>query len=96
MEVPRRLRVTADTVRTWRRRFLERDPEGLCDDPRPRNPRKITGADVERVTVKRLRRGRRAPPTGPPDRWRRPPACHSRRSRGSGGPSPLLRTGRRR
>ncbi|SOD59572.1 Homeodomain-like domain-containing protein [Streptomyces zhaozhouensis] len=53
-EVSRRLRVTADTVRTWRRRFLERGPDGLCDDPRPGVPRKITDADVERVTVRTL------------------------------------------
>lgn len=50
----RRLRITPDTVRTWRRRFLERGPDGLCDDRRPGVPRKITDADVERVTVKTL------------------------------------------
>ncbi|MFC8015999.1 IS630 family transposase [Streptomyces cinereoruber] len=54
MEVSRRLRVTADTVRTWRRRFLERGLDRLCDDPRPGVPRKITDADVERVIVKTL------------------------------------------
>ncbi|MGV9557699.1 helix-turn-helix domain-containing protein [Streptomyces sp. NPDC003401] len=54
MEVSRRLRVSPDTVRTWRRRFLERGMDGLCDDPRPDVPRKITDADVERVIVKTL------------------------------------------
>ncbi|MFH9818532.1 IS630 family transposase [Streptomyces sp. NPDC017230] len=54
MEVSRRLRITPDTVRTWRRRFLERGLGGLCDDPRPGVPRKITDADVERVIVKTL------------------------------------------
>ncbi|MFE2336581.1 helix-turn-helix domain-containing protein [Streptomyces coelicoflavus] len=54
MEVSRRLRITPDTVRTWRRRFLERGLDGLCDDPRPGVPRKITDADVERVIVKTL------------------------------------------
>ncbi|WP_217131150.1 IS630 family transposase, partial [Streptomyces sp. AC558_RSS880] len=54
MEVSRRLRVSPDTVRTWRRRFLERGLDGLCDDPRPGVPRKITDADVERVIVKTL------------------------------------------
>ncbi|GAB1331993.1 IS630 family transposase [Streptomyces sennicomposti] len=54
MEVPRRLRVTADTVRTWRRRFLERGLDGLSDEPRPGVPRRITDADVERVIVKTL------------------------------------------
>ncbi|MEU4144681.1 IS630 family transposase [Streptomyces parvulus] len=52
MEVSRRLRTTPDTVRTWRRRFLERGLDGLCDDPRPGVPRKITDANVERVIVK--------------------------------------------
>ncbi len=54
MEVSRLLRVTADTVRTWRRRFLERGLDGLSDEPRPGVPRKITDADVERVIVKTL------------------------------------------
>ncbi|CAL9315792.1 IS630 family transposase ISMsm2 [Streptomyces sp. SudanB91_2054] len=54
MEVSRRLWITPDTVRTWRRRFLERGLDGLCDDPRPGVPRKITDADVERVIVKTL------------------------------------------
>lgn len=54
MEVSRRLRVTPDTVRTWRRRFLDRGLDGLCDEPRPGVPRKITDADVERVIVKTL------------------------------------------
>ncbi|NEE60650.1 IS630 family transposase, partial [Streptomyces sp. SID8455] len=54
MEVSRRLRVTPDTVRTWRRRFHERGLDGLSDEPRPGVPRKITDADVERVIVKTL------------------------------------------
>ncbi|MFF4948510.1 IS630 family transposase [Streptomyces chattanoogensis] len=54
MEVSRRLGVTADMVRTWRRRFLERGLDGLSDEPRPGVPRKITDADVERVIVKTL------------------------------------------
>ncbi|MGA5519330.1 IS630 family transposase [Streptomyces pseudogriseolus] len=54
MEVSRRLRISPDTVRTWRRRFLERGLDGLCDEPRPGVPRKITDADVERVVVKTL------------------------------------------
>ncbi|MFG2591269.1 helix-turn-helix domain-containing protein [Streptomyces sp. NPDC048438] len=52
--VPPWRRITPDPVRTWRRRFLERGPGGLCDDPRPGVPRKITDADVERVIVKTL------------------------------------------
>ncbi|WP_199820661.1 IS630 family transposase [Streptomyces sp. NRRL F-2664] len=53
-EVARRLGITTDTVRAWRRRFLERRLGGLCDEPRPGVPRKITDADVERVIVKTL------------------------------------------
>ncbi|WP_371593714.1 helix-turn-helix domain-containing protein [Streptomyces virginiae] len=35
------------TVRAWRRRFLERRLDGLCDEPRPGVPRKITDADIK-------------------------------------------------
>ncbi|WP_240802132.1 helix-turn-helix domain-containing protein [Streptomyces sp. A1136] len=31
MEVSRRLGITPDTVRTWRRCFIERGLDGLCD-----------------------------------------------------------------
>ncbi|WP_344309691.1 helix-turn-helix domain-containing protein, partial [Streptomyces turgidiscabies] len=54
MEVSRRLGASPDTVRTWRRRFLERGVDGLYDEPRPGAPRKITDADVERVIAKTL------------------------------------------
>ncbi|MFJ2766153.1 helix-turn-helix domain-containing protein, partial [Streptomyces prasinus] len=54
MEVSRRLSISPDTVRTWRRRFIERGLDGLSDEPRPGVPRKITDADVERVVVKTL------------------------------------------
>lgn len=53
-EVSRRLGIAPETVRTWRRQFLDRGLEGMCDDPRPGVPRKITDADVERVIVKTL------------------------------------------
>ncbi|MER7111773.1 IS630 family transposase [Streptomyces sp. NPDC000229] len=53
-EVARRLGITTDTVRAWRRRFLERRLDGLCDEPRSGVPRKITDADVERVIIKTL------------------------------------------
>ncbi len=53
-EVSRRLGVTADMVRTWRRRFLERGLDGLSDEPLPGVPRKITDTDVERVIIKTL------------------------------------------
>ncbi|MGW7292370.1 helix-turn-helix domain-containing protein [Streptomyces xiamenensis] len=54
LEMPRRLRITADTVRTWRRRFIERGLDGLCDELRPGVPRKITDADVQRFIVRTL------------------------------------------
>lgn len=67
MEVSHRLRVTADTVRIWQRRFLERGLAGLSDEPRPGIPRKITDVDVERVIV-HLRRSPRTRPTARPGR----------------------------
>ncbi|MEU7062879.1 IS630 family transposase [Streptomyces sp. NPDC046161] len=53
-EVSRRLGIAPETVRTWRRRFLDRGLEGMHDEPRPGVPRKMTDADVERVIVKTL------------------------------------------
>jgi transposase len=47
--VARALRVSRPTVATWRRRFAERGPDGLLDEPRPGAPRTIADADVERV-----------------------------------------------
>ena len=47
--VARALRVSRPTVLTWRRRFAERGPDGLLDEPRPGAPRTITDTDVERV-----------------------------------------------
>ncbi|MEU8837073.1 helix-turn-helix domain-containing protein [Streptomyces sp900116325] len=63
MEVSRRLNVAADTVRTWRRRFIEPGLDGLSDEPRPGVPRKIGDADVERVIVKALTALRADPTT---------------------------------
>ncbi|MCX4808577.1 helix-turn-helix domain-containing protein [Streptomyces sp. NBC_01214] len=39
-EVSRRLGIASETVRTGRRRFLERGLEGMSDEPRPGVPRK--------------------------------------------------------
>ncbi|MEV6120200.1 helix-turn-helix domain-containing protein [Streptomyces sp. NPDC052077] len=58
-EVSRGLRGAPDTVRTWRRRFIERGPDGLCDDPRPGVPRGITGRRKDRRHQPRHRRPRR-------------------------------------
>ena len=48
---PRRGR---QTVATWRKRFAERGPDGLLDEPRPGAPRRITGEQVERAVVTTL------------------------------------------
>jgi transposase len=59
--VARRERVTPQTVGKWRRRFVERRLDGLVDEPRPGQPRKITDERVEEVIVKTLEQ---APPDG--------------------------------
>jgi transposase len=52
--------VSVPTVRRWRGRFAERRLDGLVDEPRPGQPRKITDERVEEVIVKTLE-------TAPPD-----------------------------
>jgi transposase len=47
--VARELGVTGQTVGKWRRRFLERGPAGLLDEPRPGAPRTVGDEAVERV-----------------------------------------------
>jgi transposase len=54
-------RVSAATVGRWRRRFIERRLDGLVDEPRPGQPRRITDERVEEVIVKTLEQ---APPDG--------------------------------
>ena len=41
-------------VRKWRTRFAQFRLDGLLDDPRPGQPRKITDEQVEEVIVKTL------------------------------------------
>ncbi|MBI2776704.1 MAG: helix-turn-helix domain containing protein [Chloroflexi bacterium] len=48
------LALTAHTVGKWRRRFLERGPDGLLDEPRPGAPRTIGVERVEAVITKTL------------------------------------------
>ena len=55
-EVARGLGVRVGTVRKWRNRFAEQRLDGLLDEPRPGQPRKITDAQVEEVIVKTLER----------------------------------------
>src|ERR1700749_2980993 len=53
-ELGRRLGVHRNTVSLWRRRFLEFGLDGLLDEPRPGQPRKISDAQVDEVITKTL------------------------------------------
>jgi transposase len=59
--VAERVGVSVPTVRRWRNRFAERRLDGLLDEPRPGQPRKISDEKVEEVIVKTLEQ---APPDG--------------------------------
>lgn len=48
------LGVSRPTVAIWRRRFAERGPDGLLDEPRPGAPRTITDEQVERAVITTL------------------------------------------
>ena len=48
------LRVHIQTVSKWRERFVARDVDGLLDEPRPGQPRKISDAHVEAVITRTL------------------------------------------
>jgi transposase len=53
-EIAERLSITRPPVTKWRNRFAEHRLDGLTDEPRPGQPRKITDAQVEEVIVKTL------------------------------------------
>ncbi len=53
-EIAKRLGVNVSTARRWRNRFGEHRLDGLTDEPRPGQPRRITDAKVEEVIVKTL------------------------------------------
>src|SRR4051812_22646837 len=53
-DVAQALGVSRPTVATWRKRFAERGPDGLLDEPRPGAPCKITDEQVERAAVATL------------------------------------------
>jgi transposase len=48
-EIAERLGVHRNTASLWRRRFVEFGVDGLADEPRPGQPRRITDAKVEEV-----------------------------------------------
>ena len=52
--VAQALGVSRPTVASWRRRFAERGPDGLLDEPRPGAPRRITDEQIERAVVTTL------------------------------------------
>src|SRR5271155_4948337 len=53
-EIAARVGVHRNTVGLWRRRFVEFRLDGLLDEPRPGQPRKITDAQVDAVITKTL------------------------------------------
>ena len=53
-EIAERLGVHRPMVRKWRGRFAQHRLDGLTDEPRPGQPRKITDEQVEEVIVKTL------------------------------------------
>ena len=53
-QIARELSVTPHTVGKWRRRYVERGPDGLLDEPRPGAPRTIGDDRVEAVVVRTL------------------------------------------
>jgi transposase len=48
------LKVHLQTVSKWRRRFVGRGLDGLLDEPRPGQPRKLTDSQIESVITKTL------------------------------------------
>jgi transposase len=53
-EIGERLGIKRSTAATWRTRFAEHRLDGLTDEPRPGQPRRISDAKVEEVIVKTL------------------------------------------
>ncbi len=50
-EIAKKLECNAVTVGKWRTRFAEKRLDGLIDEPRPGQPRKVTDEIVEQVIV---------------------------------------------
>src|SRR6059058_5564440 len=53
-DIATRLGCSTQTVGRWRGRFAARGIDGLHDEPRPGQPRKLSDKNVERVIVKTL------------------------------------------
>jgi transposase len=53
-QVAHDLQLTKQTIGKWRTRFLTKRLDGLLDEPRPRAPRTVSDADVERVLTRTL------------------------------------------
>ena len=54
LSVARQMQVHIQTVSKWRQRFGSRGVDGLLDEPRPGQPRKITDGHVEAVIARTL------------------------------------------
>jgi transposase len=54
VEVAGHHRLHIQTVSKWRERFRQHGLDGLLDEPRPGQPRKITDAQVEEVITRTL------------------------------------------
>jgi transposase len=54
LAVARQMRVHIQTVSKWRERFRSQGVDGLLDEPRPGQPRKIADAHVEAVIARTL------------------------------------------
>jgi transposase len=52
--IAQELGVHLDTALKWRKRFVEQGMDGLLDEPRPGQPRKISDAEVERLLARTL------------------------------------------
>jgi transposase len=52
--VAKKLRCSLGMVGKWRSRFLRTRLEGLCDEPRPGAPRKVTDAQIEQIVIQTL------------------------------------------
>src|ERR1700731_2985778 len=52
--ISQQLHLHLNTHLKWRRRFVEQGVDGLLDEPRPGQPRKISDADVEAVIARTL------------------------------------------